>query len=156
MFGFQGMSLVIGHQDALNDALERMDELGYERGTQGNLVNHGPRGTEARAVFGHGDLGGDVLKRYAHHQAPVPPLRSTPRTNPPGVPSWERGFRIWAEEYLATHAMDGGVFLILLARAVTPVWEVARWARSVIVNLAKKRAFVNHYSFHILDQSAGI
>jgi hypothetical protein len=40
-----------------------------------------------------------------------------------------------------------GVFLIFVARAVAPVWEVARSASGVIGNLAKKRAFVNHYSF---------
>ena len=52
-----------------------------------------------------------------------------------------------AEEYLATHTVGPGVFLIMVARAVAPVWEVTRSADSgVIGNLAKKRAFVNHYS----------
>ncbi len=61
-----------------------------------------------------------------------------------------------AEEYLATHAVDPGVFLIMVARAVAPVWEVTRSADSgVIGNLAKKRAFVNHYSFHIMDPQWG-
>src|ERR671920_511629 len=48
-----------------------------------------------------------------------------------------------------------GVFLILVARAIAPVWEVTRSAGGVLVNLAKKRAFVNHYSFHILDPKWG-
>ena len=51
--------------------------------------------------------------------------------------------------------MDRGVFLILVARAVAPVWEVTRSADGVLVNLAKKRAFVNHYSFHIMDPEWG-
>ena len=60
-----------------------------------------------------------------------------------------------AEEYLAEHTVDRGVFLILVARAVAPVWEVTRSADGVLVNLAKKRAFVNHYSFHIMDPEWG-
>ncbi len=60
-----------------------------------------------------------------------------------------------AEDYLATYRVDRGVFLILVARAVTPVWEVTRSASGVIGNLAKKRAFVNHYSFHIVDSEWG-
>ena len=56
-----------------------------------------------------------------------------------------------AEEYLASHPVERGVFLILVARAIAPVWEVTRLSRGVLCNLAKKRAFVNHYSFHILD-----
>ena len=60
-----------------------------------------------------------------------------------------------AEEYLAEHTVGTGVFLIFVARAVAPVWEVARSASGVIGNLAKKRAFVNHYSFHIMDPEWG-
>src|SRR4051812_2744475 len=60
-----------------------------------------------------------------------------------------------AEEYLATHEVDRGVFLILVARAIAPVWEVTRSAGGGLVNLAKKRAFVNHYSFHIMDPQWG-
>jgi hypothetical protein len=60
-----------------------------------------------------------------------------------------------AEEYLAEHTVDRGVFLILVARAIAPVWEVTRSAGGVLVNLAKKRAFVNHYSFHIMDPEWG-
>ena len=60
-----------------------------------------------------------------------------------------------AEEYLATHRVDRGVFLIFVARAIAPVWEVTRSTSGVLCNLAKKRAFVNHYSFHILDPEWG-
>jgi hypothetical protein len=60
-----------------------------------------------------------------------------------------------AEEYLATHSVGAGVFLILVARASAVVWEVTRSSSGVIVNLAKKIAFVNHYSFHIMDPQWG-
>ena len=60
-----------------------------------------------------------------------------------------------AEEYLAAHEVERGVFLILVARAVAPVWEVARTPGGKIANLAKKRSFVNHYSFHIMDPQWG-
>ena len=60
-----------------------------------------------------------------------------------------------AEDYLAGHTVDRGVFLILVARAVAPVWEATRSPGGVLCNLAKKRAFVNHYSFHILDPEWG-
>ena len=61
-----------------------------------------------------------------------------------------------AEEYLAAHPGLGvGVFLILVARAPATVWKVKRSASGVIRNLAKKKAFVNHYSFHIIDPDWG-
>ncbi len=60
-----------------------------------------------------------------------------------------------AEEFLATHTVRRGVFLILVARAVAPVWQVNRTGGGVIRDLAKKKAFVNHYSFHIMDPDWG-
>ena len=45
--------------------------------------------------------------------------------------------------------------LILVARAAATVWEVERSAKGVICNLAKKTAWVNHYSFHIMDPQWG-
>jgi hypothetical protein len=60
-----------------------------------------------------------------------------------------------AEEYLASHSVGPGVFLILVARASAAVWEVTRSSSGVIVNLAKKMSFVNHYSFHIMDPEWG-
>lgn len=76
-----------------------------------------------------------------------------------GVPvidckSGERKHRI-AEEYLATHAVGTGVFLILVARASATTWDVRRSRGGVIGNLAKKQAFVNHYSFHLMDPDWG-
>jgi hypothetical protein len=60
-----------------------------------------------------------------------------------------------AEEYLATHEVSTGVFLVLAAKAPASVWEVTRTASGAIANLAKKQAFVNHYSLHIMDPAWG-
>jgi hypothetical protein len=59
-----------------------------------------------------------------------------------------------AEEYLATHTVKRGLFMILGARAIAPVWDVQHWS-SGAVRLAKKTPYVNHYSFHILDPEWG-
>jgi hypothetical protein len=68
--------------------------------------------------------------------------------------SGERKHRI-AEEYLATHAVGPGVFLILAAKAPAPVWKVKRSANGVITNIEKRTEYVNHYSFHIMDPQWG-
>jgi hypothetical protein len=60
-----------------------------------------------------------------------------------------------AEEHLATHDVGTGVFLVLVARGPATVWEVKRTKSGVILNPAKKRAFVNHYSFHVMDPDWG-
>ncbi len=60
-----------------------------------------------------------------------------------------------AEEYLPKDANFTGVFLILVARAPAPVWDVQCSKSGKIVNLAKKFPYVNHYSFHILDPDWG-
>ena len=45
--------------------------------------------------------------------------------------------------------------MILVARAPATVWEVRRSKQGVIQNLESKRAFINHYSFHIMDADWG-
>ena len=60
-----------------------------------------------------------------------------------------------AEDYLAEHPPGTGVFLILVSRAPATVWKVSRSAAGVICNLEKRREFVNHYSFHIMDPTWG-
>jgi len=60
-----------------------------------------------------------------------------------------------AEEYLETHVVTTGVFLVLAAKAPAAVWKVHRSARGVITNLEKKREYVYHYSFHIMDPAFG-
>jgi hypothetical protein len=67
----------------------------------------------------------------------------------------ERKHRI-AEEYLATHEVGVGVFLVLAAKAPAPVWKVARSSKTAaIVNIERRREYVNHYSFHIIDPEWG-
>ncbi len=60
-----------------------------------------------------------------------------------------------AEEHLRENPGVQGLFLILVARAIAPVWEVQRSASGFIRNLEKKIAYVNHYSFHIMDLEWG-
>jgi hypothetical protein len=62
-----------------------------------------------------------------------------------------------AEERLAARPPSGpGVFLVLVAKAPASVWEVRRSeSTGVIGNIAKKTAYVNHYSFHIMDPAWG-
>ena len=60
-----------------------------------------------------------------------------------------------AGEYLETHVVSPGVFLVLAAKAPASVWEVRRSARGVITNIEKKREYVYHYSFHIMDPAFG-
>src|SRR3954471_4606010 len=60
-----------------------------------------------------------------------------------------------AEEYLQNNPGVKGLFLILVSRAVAPVWTVKRSAGGVIQNLESRKPFVNHYSFHIMDPDWG-
>jgi hypothetical protein len=60
-----------------------------------------------------------------------------------------------AGEYLVTHEVGTGVFLVLAAKAPARVWEVRRTAGGAIANLAKKTAYSSHYSFHIMDPQWG-
>ena len=61
-----------------------------------------------------------------------------------------------AEEYLRTHSAGPGVFLILVARAPAMIWDVRRSADGTVLgNLARKRTYVNHYSFRIMDRQWG-
>ena len=67
----------------------------------------------------------------------------------------ERKHRI-AEDYLNTHTVGIGVFLILVAKAPATVWKVTRSNKTGrIQNLEKTRQFVNHYCFHIMDPTWG-
>ena len=84
-------------------------------------------------------------------------VRAFARANDIPVIDCARGERkhLIAEQYLREHPEARGVFLILVARAVAPVWEVDRSPTGTLRNLAKKKAYVNHYSFHILDPEWG-
>ena len=70
--------------------------------------------------------------------------------------SGERKHLIAAEHLAARPPTGPGVFLVLVAKAPASVWEVRRSESSgVIGNIAKKTAYVNHYSFHIIDPQWG-
>ncbi len=62
-----------------------------------------------------------------------------------------------AAEHLATRPPSGpGLFLVLVAKAPASVWEVRRSeSTGVIGAIAKKTAYVSHYSFHIIDPQWG-
>jgi len=60
-----------------------------------------------------------------------------------------------AAQYLPQDPDFMGVFLILVGRAPAPVWDVQQSKKGKIVNIAKKTAWVNHYSFHIMDPEWG-
>jgi hypothetical protein len=60
-----------------------------------------------------------------------------------------------AEQYLASHAVGAGVFMILVARAPASIWQVSVCPDGARRHLSRKTAFVNHYSFHIMDSEWG-
>ena len=64
-------------------------------------------------------------------------------------PAGERKHEL-AEEYLAKTKITQGLFLILVGRAPAPVWDVG-----INRHLERKKRYVNHYSFHILDPDWG-
>lgn len=74
--------MAMSYGDAVNEALERLDDLGYERGDH-DFANHGPMGAEAVAALGYGDEVAGWVQRYrnamAHHEPPEPrfPLDAT-------------------------------------------------------------------------------
>lgn len=62
-----------------------------------------------------------------------------------------------AATYLAKHDGKPGVFLVLVAKAKAPVWEVLQSKSGTIIDIHRKKPmpFVNHYSFHIWDAEWG-
>lgn len=48
-----------------------------------------------------------------------------------------------------------GVFLVLVGRVPALIWDVVRSPKGHIVELRRKRAQVNHYTFHIMDPAWG-
>jgi hypothetical protein len=92
-------------------------------------------------------LAGRFSRRvHAHAKAHQIPLKDCA----PG----ERKHEV-AKEYLPQAPNFTGVFLILVARAPAPVWDVQCAKSGKVVNLARKYPYVNHYSFHLLDPEWG-
>ncbi|SDK12545.1 Protein of unknown function [Actinopolyspora mzabensis] len=71
-----------GYADAVGEALQRLEGLGYERGTNGDLANHGPMGAEALAVLGFGEAVSSWVEGYKqampHHDPPAPRFEIDP------------------------------------------------------------------------------
>ncbi|MFI9024432.1 questin oxidase family protein [Streptomyces sp. NPDC053560] len=66
---------MVTYFDAVNEALERLDDLGFERGDRNELVNHGPMAAEVLATLGHGaEIGNwvEVYRAKPHHDRPAP------------------------------------------------------------------------------------
>jgi hypothetical protein len=67
--------------EAMTDAYERLDGLGYERGER-EFANHGPMAAEALCTLGFGDEAAswveDYKRRMTHHDPPEPRFRLDP------------------------------------------------------------------------------
>lgn len=59
-----------------------------------------------------------------------------------------------AEDYLPTDPKRNGIFLVLVNRAPASIWDVHRYGQGGI-DLRRKQAHVNHYTFHIWDAEWG-
>lgn len=59
-----------------------------------------------------------------------------------------------AEEHLPTAPKRTGIFLVLVNRAQASIWDVKRYGKGGI-DLRRKTAYVNHYTFHIWDKEWG-
>lgn len=66
----------------------------------------------------------------------------------------ERKYRM-AEPYLPKDPNFVGVFVILVGRAPAPIWDVKCSQQGKIVNIERKKHYVNHYYFHIQDPDWG-
>ena len=122
-------------------------------------IGHNPGGFRCWWRRWHGDSDADLDDAHLMRLAGRFARRARGWAKANGVPvidckAGERKHQI-AEEYLASHAVGRGVFLILVARAPARVWKVKRSAAGVITNLEKKTEYVNHYSFHIMDPQWG-
>jgi len=59
-----------------------------------------------------------------------------------------------AAEHLPADPSFRGIFAVLVGRAPASVWEVERFGNGGI-NLKRKQVWVNHYSFHLVDEKWG-
>lgn len=122
-------------------------------------MGHSPAGFRVwwRQLFGEDETLDDThLMRLAGRFSRR--LRAYAKDHQIPVISCESGTRKHeiAEEYLAQHPQAQGLFLVLVARAQAPIWQVKRGANGYM-NLShpKHLPFVNHYYFHILDPDWG-
>jgi hypothetical protein len=123
-------------------------------------LGHNPGGFRVWWRRWHGDSDADLDNTHLMRMAGRFARRVKAWGAANGVPvifckAGERKHRI-AEAYLAGHEVGIGVFLVLVAKAPAPVWKVARSSKTgAIVNIERRREYVNHYSFHIIDPEWG-
>ena len=62
-----------------------------------------------------------------------------------------------AEEYLTTHAVSSGLFLITVSRAPALVWKIHRSRAGKVKDIERPKSmpYVNHYAFHSEDREWG-
>ena len=62
-----------------------------------------------------------------------------------------------AEQYLSSHSVEPGLFMVLVAKSQAIVWDVQMTGTGKIGDIARKKPmpYVNHYHFHILDPEWG-
>ncbi|MFF8810952.1 hypothetical protein [Streptomyces pactum] len=110
----------VGYHDAVNDALERLADLGYERGVGMDLANHGPMGAEALAVLGHADEVARWVRRYRkameHHEPPAPRFALDPADESSWRPALGAFDRAGDWELLFTRELAGAPWREVLAR----------------------------------------
>ena len=76
-----------GRQDALNDALERLE--GYEYlDLPGPFACHGPMGAEALSTLGYDDLVADWVEAYKSRHEPLDPFPTLESIDPRDEASW--------------------------------------------------------------------
>jgi hypothetical protein len=76
------------YTDTISEALERMDDLGYERGSGNDLANHGPMGAEALAALGFTGEVPSWVERYRRAMPHHEPPSGTGRIDPDDEGSW--------------------------------------------------------------------
>src|SRR5262245_37371623 len=151
-----GDELSEGYEDLLDGSYDCVDRivlnayyrLGYSAGGFRHWWRRLMHGSEAQLVTAHlmrlaGRFSRRVRAFAKAHQIPVIDCRRGERKHELAV------------TYLATHAVERGLFLVLVARAVAPVWEVERSGTGTIRRLTRREQDVNHYSFHIMDPDWG-
>jgi hypothetical protein len=75
-------------QDALNDALERLE--GYEYlDMPGPFACHGPMGAEVLSTLGHDDLVADWVEAYKARHEPLDPFPNLERLDPRDEANWK-------------------------------------------------------------------
>ncbi len=122
-------------------------------------LGHGAGGFRVWWRRWHGDSDADLdnahLMRLAGRFARR--VRAWAQANEVPVIDCKAGERkhLIAEQHLKAHDHSPGVFLVLVAKAPATLFSVKRSKTGVLVNLEKKRSYVNHYSFHIYDPVFG-